>query len=95
MLFSTVINPVRRNEAYTVYTQLAKTDVDTGKLIKRVDLDHTYYNVNVSTDGKELYIGGTVDDIAVYDSQTLEFKGKIKIPGGGDQVLTSLRIVQR
>lgn len=95
VLFSTAINPVRRNEAYTVYTQLAKTDVDTGKLIKRVDLDHTYYNVNVSTDGKELYIGGTVDDIAVYDSQTLEFKGKIKIPGGGDQVLTSLRIVQR
>ncbi|NBA94794.1 quinohemoprotein amine dehydrogenase subunit beta [Pseudomonas sp. R5(2019)] len=95
VLFSTVINPVRRNEAYTVYTQLTKTDVNTGKLIKRVDLDHTYYNVNVSTDGKELYIGGTVDDIAVYDSQTLALKGKIKIPGGGDQVLTSLRVVQR
>lgn len=95
VLFSTVINPVRRNEAYTVYTQLTKTDVDTGKLIKRIDLDHTYYNVNVSSDGKELYIGGTIDDIAVYDSQTLDLKGKIKIPGGGDQVLTSLRIVQR
>ena len=95
VLFSTAINPVRRNEAYTVYTQLTKTDVDTGKLIKRIDLDHTYYNVNVSTDGKELYIGGTVDDIAVYDSETLEQKGKIMIPGGGDQVLTSLRVVQR
>ena len=95
VLFSTVIYPVRRNEAYTVYTQLTKTDVDTGELIKRVDLDHTYYNVNVSTDGKELYIGGTVDDIAIYDSETLEQKGKIMIPGGGDQVLTSLRVVQR
>lgn len=95
VLFSSVINPVRRNEAYTVYTQLTKTDVNTGKLIKRVDLDHTYYNVNVSTDGNELYIGGTVDDIAIYDSQTLTLKGKIKIPGGGDQVLTSLRVVQR
>ncbi|MNO81790.1 hypothetical protein D3C76_730440 [compost metagenome] len=95
VLFSTVINPVRRNEAYTVYTQLTKTDIDTGKLLKRVDLDHTYYNVNVSSDGKELYIGGTIDDIAVYDSETLEQKGKIMIPGGGDQVLTSLRVVQR
>lgn len=95
VLFSTVINPVRRNEAYTVYTQLTKTDMSTGKLVKRVDLDHTYYNVNVSSDGKELYIGGTVDDIAVYDSETLEQKGKIMIPGGGDQVLTSLRVVQR
>lgn len=95
VLFSTVINPVRRNEAYTVYTQLTKTDVDTGKLIKRIDLDHTYYTVNISSDGKELYVGGTIDDIAVYDSQTLEKKGKIMIPGGGDQVLTSLRVVQR
>ncbi|MCY1485694.1 quinohemoprotein amine dehydrogenase, beta subunit [compost metagenome] len=95
VLFSTAINPVRRNEAYTVYTQLTKTDVNTGKLLKRVDLDHTYYNVNVSSDGKELYIGGTIDDIAVYDSETLEQKGRIMIPGGGDQVLTSLRVVHR
>lgn len=95
VLFSSVINPVRRNEAYTVYTQLTKTDIETGKLIKRIDLDHTYYTVNVSSDGKELYVGGTIDDIAVYDSQTLEKKGQIMIPGGGDQVLTSLRVVQR
>lgn len=95
VLFSTAVNPVRRNEAYTVYTQLTKTDIDTGKLIKRIDLDHTYYNVNVSSDGKELYIGGTTDDIVVYDSETLEKKGNIMIPGGGDQVLTSLRVVHR
>lgn len=93
VLFSSVINPVRRNEAYTVYTQLTKTNLDTGEIMKRIDLDHTYYNVNVSSDGSELYVGGTVDDIAVYDSVTLEKKGKIMIPGGGDQVLTSLRVV--
>lgn len=94
VLFSTAINPVRTNEAYTVYTQLTKTNVETGKLIKRVDLDHTYYNVNVSSDGKELYIGGTINDIAIYDSETLEKKGNIVI-SEGDQVLTSLRVVQR
>ena len=94
VLFSSAINPVRTNEAYTVYTQLTKVDIDTGELIKRIDLDHTYYNVNVSTDGSELYVGGTINDIAVYDSESLEKKGNIMVPGG-DQVLTSLRVVRR
>lgn len=94
MPFSTVINPVRRNEAYTAYTQLTKNDIDTGKLIKRVDLDHTFYTVNVSSDGKELYVGGTINEIAVYDTETLEKKDTIII-SEGDQVLSSMRMVQR
>ena len=94
VLFSTAVNPVRRNETYTVYTQLTKTDLDTGQM-ERVDLDHTYYDINVSTDGAELYIGGTQGDIAVYDSETLERIGNIRTPSGGDQVLTSLRMFSR
>lgn len=94
VLFSTVVNPVRRDETYTVYTQLTRVNTATGKM-DRVDLDHTYYNVNVSSDGSELYIGGTQGDIAVYDSKTLTRLGNIRTPGGGDQVLTSLRIFTR
>lgn len=94
VLFSSAVNPVRRNEVYTVYTQLTRTDMETGKM-DRVDLDHTYYNVNVSSDGAELYIGGTVGDIAVYDSRTLKRIGNIRTPNEGDQVLTSLRIFTR
>lgn len=94
MPFSTVINPVRRNEAYTAYTQLTKTDMDTGEMVKRIDLDRTFYTVQVSSDGEELYVGGTVNEIAIYDSETLESKGKITI-SEGDQVLSSLRMVQR
>ncbi len=94
VLFSTTINPVRRNEAYTVYTQLTKTDMNTGKM-KRVDLNHTYYDINVSTDGKELYIGGTQDEIAVYDSKTLTRLGEIRMPNGADQVLSSLRLFNK
>lgn len=94
MPFSTVINPVRRNEAYTAYTQLTKSDIETGKMIKRIDLDRTFYTVNVSTDGKELYVGGTVNEIAIFDTETLEPKGKIVI-SEGDQVLSSLRMVRR
>lgn len=94
VLFSTAINPVRRNEAYTVYTQLTKTDMKTGKM-QRVDLNHTYYDINVSTDGKELYIGGTQGEIAVYDSASLKRLGRIPMPKNADQVLSSLRLVSK
>lgn len=95
IIFSSVINPKRRNEAYGVYTTLSKIDVEKGELIERINLDHTYYAANVSSDGREIYVGGTMDDIAVYDSQSLEKLGEIRMPGGADMVLASLRMIQR
>ena len=95
IIFSTVVNPVRLNEAYGVYTTLSKIDREQGKLLERIDLDHTYYAINVASDGSELYVGGTINDIAVYDTETLEQLGKIEMPDGGDQVLASLRLIQR
>ncbi len=95
IIFSTVVNPVRRNEVYGVYTQLSKIDIAADKLLKRVDLDHTYYAVNVSGDGKEIYVGGTMSDIGVYDSETLEKVGSIEFPGREDMALASLRMINR
>ena len=95
VIFSSVVNPVRRNEVYMVYTTLAKVDRDKHELLKRIDLDHTYYAINVSGDGSELYVGGTMDDIAVYSTDTLERIGTIKIPDGGDMALASLRVIER
>jgi len=95
IIFSTVVNPVRRNEAYGVYTQLSKIDVAKGELVKRIDLDHTYYAVNVSSDGSELYAGGTMNDIAIYDTETLEKKGEVRFPGGQDMGVASLRVIER
>lgn len=95
VLFSAVVNPVRRNEAYTVYSTLTKTDVNKGRLVKRIDLDHTYYNINISSDGKELYTAGAQHDIAVYDTGTLKRIGTIRFPSGNDQGLSSLRLVRR
>ena len=51
IMFSAVRNPSAPNELYGVYTQLSKHDVETNELIKRVDLPHTYYCINISTDG--------------------------------------------
>jgi quinohemoprotein amine dehydrogenase beta subunit len=95
IIFSTVVNPVRPDEVYGVYTTLSKIDREEGAVLERIDLDHTYYAVNVASDGSELYVGGTMDDIAVYDTETFEQLGKIEMPGGGDQVLASLRLIQR
>lgn len=45
-------------------------------MVKRIDLDRTFYTVQVSSDGEELYVGGTVNEIAIYDSETLESKAR-------------------
>ncbi len=95
VIFSSVINPVKPNEAYLVYTTLSKVDLDQHKVVKRVDLAHTYYAVNISSDGKEVYLGGAMDDIAVYDTANLEKLGTIKLPGGADQSVAGVRMVHR
>lgn len=95
IIFSTVVNPVRRNEVYGVYTTLSKIDLAQPALVKRIDLDHTYYDVNISSDGKEIYVGGTMSDIAIYSTDDLSRLGTIEIPGGADMALASLRVIQR
>lgn len=95
IIFSTVMNPVRRDEVYGVYTTLSKIDLKTNTLVSRQNLEHTYYAVNVSSDGKEIYIGGTQDDIAIYDTKTMKKIGSINIPGGNDMGISWLRTVQR
>jgi hypothetical protein len=90
-----VVNPARPHEVYGVYTTLSKIDRERGEVLERIDLDHTYYSVNVASDGSELYIGGTMSDIAVYDTETFEQLGRIEMPGGADQALASLRLIQR
>lgn len=99
ILFSSVVNPKNRNETYTVYTTLSKIDMSgggpEGRLVQRVELPHTYYTVNISEDGEELYVGGTQNDIGVYSSKDLSHIATIKLPGGGDQQLASVRIIKR
>ena len=98
IIFSTVVNPQNKNEAFGVYTTLSKIDMSKPveeRLVKRIDLDHTYYAANISSDGTEVYVGGTMDDIAVYSTKDLTRIGTIKMPSGGDQALASLRMIQR
>ncbi len=94
IMFSGVRNPHAQNELYGVYTQLSKHDLATKELVKRVELPHTYYVINISSDGKEVYLAGTNDDIGVYSTDTLEKIGEMKIPSGGDMGTATLQVVQ-
>ena len=94
IMFSGVRNPAAKNELFGVYTQLSKHDVEKGELVKRVDLPHTYYAINIASDGSEVYVGGTNDDIGVYDTKTLERIGEMRIPGGGDMSVATVQMVQ-
>ena len=92
VLFSSTVNPVKRNEAYTVYSTLSRVDTRKGKLLKRVDLEQTFYNVNVSRDGKELYLGGAGPLVAFYDASTLKLLQTIRMPDDSDQATASMRL---
>ncbi|MEO9530764.1 quinohemoprotein amine dehydrogenase subunit beta [Roseibium sp.] len=93
IMFSAVRDPNDKSKLYGVYTQLSKHDLETKELIKRVDLPHTYYCINISSDGKELYVGGTNDDIGIYDAETLERTGEILLPSGGDMAAGTLHVI--
>lgn len=95
LIFSGVRSPKQPNKLFGVYTQLSKHDLATDTLIKRIDLPHTYYCINVSTDGKLLYVGGTQDDIGIYDAESLERVGEIRLPSGGDMGVSTLHVISR
>lgn len=94
LIFSTVLSPDKKH-AYGTYTTLTKVDVANGKLEKRVNNDHTYYAINLSSDGHEVYAGGAMCDIAFYDAATLQKTADLALPGCADQALATLRVIRR
>ncbi len=93
--FSSVVNPMNPNQVFGVYNTLAKLDIAEGKSLGSVELDHSYYDINMSSDGKEVYIGGTLGDVAVYNADTLKKIGEIKMPGEANQALSTLRVIRK
>lgn len=94
-IFSSVVNPVKRSEVFTVMNQLFRADLDKKTFTQRLDLPQTYYAINISSDGRELYLGGALDSIAVYDAATFSKLADIPLPGGADQSVGSIRMVRR
>jgi quinohemoprotein amine dehydrogenase beta subunit len=93
-MLHSVVNPAQRDEVFTVFNHLTRSNLRTGKF-ERVDLDHTSYTVNISSDGREVYVAGAGTDVTVYDSRTLKKLATIDMPGKADQAFSMLRMVKR
>ena len=81
LMFTAIRSPKDQNILYGVLNDLTKFDLKEQKVLKRVVTDHTYYSVVPSMDGEKLYLGGCLNDISVYDANTLEKLGNIKLTG--------------
>lgn len=80
--FTGVRSPKDPNILYGVLNHLAKYDIKEQKLLKSADIAHSYYTVMLNHAGTKVYTGGTFNDIAVWDADTLEQTGTIQLPGG-------------
>lgn len=94
-IFSSVVDPIDHDKIYGVYSTLSKIDYARSRLEARVDPAHTYYAVNISSDGKRIYLGGAMGDIAIYSAVDLRQIGDIKLPGGGDMAGAAFRMIHR
>jgi DNA-binding beta-propeller fold protein YncE len=79
-LYSTVVSPDRKR-AYGVLVQLVSVDLQDRKLLKVVDVGHTCYIVNISRNGKKVYVSGASHFIHVYDAETLKLLKTLDLPG--------------
>ncbi len=94
VLFSSVFHPERK-VAFAAYNTLIKIDLEKPKTLKRIDLDHTYYQTEISSDGTEVYVGGTTCDIAIYSTKDLSRIGEVVLPGCPDMGATVLRMIHK
>jgi hypothetical protein len=51
-------------------------------MLKNAELDHSYYCVTLNKAGSKVYLTGTFNDVAIYDADSMERIGGLKLPGG-------------
>lgn len=90
--FTGTIAPDRRH-LFAGYLVLSKFDLETGEELKTVPLDHSYYQVNVSLDGKEVYTAGTMCDIGIFSTDDLKKLGEVVLPDCPDMGPSPFRMV--
>lgn len=79
-LYSSVISPDRKR-AYMVMTQLVVVDLEQRRILEVRDTERTGYVINLSRDGKKLYLPSAGPFVDVYDAQTLKIIHRIELPG--------------
>nr|WP_242521753.1 quinohemoprotein amine dehydrogenase subunit beta [Motiliproteus sp. SC1-56] len=92
IIFNVVADPTDKNTLYGAFNTLSKHDVAKREVLGVKELDHTYYNINISGDGERLYLGGTASDISIHDPETLDKIGGIQL--SGDMSTSDLRVAR-
>ncbi|MEH6470345.1 MAG: quinohemoprotein amine dehydrogenase subunit beta [Halopseudomonas sp.] len=92
IIFNVVADPNDKNTVYGAFNTLSKHDVKNKKVLGVKNLEHTYYNINISGDSKRIYIGGTSSDISIHDPDSLDKVGSIQLPG--DMSTADLRVAR-
>jgi hypothetical protein len=81
--YSTTLSPDKKY-LYGVMDELIKMDAATGETIKAVPVKQgTCYAINITSDGKKLYVGPAGADVSVYNADTLELLGVIPLYSDG------------
>lgn len=81
--YSTTLSPDKKY-IYGVMDELIKIDAATGETVKSVPVQQgTCYAINISSDGKKLYVGPAGPDVSVYNADTLELLGVIPLYADG------------
>jgi len=86
--FTGARSPKDSNLLYTVLKHFGKFDIKQKKQLANVSLDHTFYTVSFNKNGSKVYLGGTFNDLAVFNPDTMEKIADIKLPGGDMSVST-------
>lgn len=87
--FSGMLSPKDDNIVFGVLNRLAKYDIEKQELIGVAELDHSYYCIAMNHAGTKVYLGGTWNDVAIYDAETMEKIGEVQLPGGDMAISTA------
>ncbi len=87
--FSGMRSPKDPNLVFGVLNRLAKYDIEKKELVGAAELDHSYYCIAMNHAGTKVYLGGTFNDVAIYDADSMEKLGNIQLPGGDMAISTS------
>lgn len=79
------LDPTDDRIAYTVGTRLNRINLETGTQTAQIKLDRAYKQAISSPDGARIFIGGGLDYISVYESDSFEYIGRMDLPKGADQ----------
>lgn len=79
-LYSSVVSPDRKR-AYLVMNNLVEVDLAQRKIAEVRDTERTTYVVNITRDGKKLYLPSAGPFVNVYDTGTLKILHRIDLPG--------------